>query len=397
MTQKPTGSNDALVMNMIRRQGPIARSDIAKATGLTAPTVTNISGKLLELGLIIEDRIGESSGGRRPILLKVCEELPPVLVMHIGSESMRAYLVDAFLAVAYEEHRSIKGLKKEEVLELLLQFIEQCCRVSSRPVQGIGIVLRGPVRGPEGISVFSPNVGWKNVPLKAIVEEKFKLPTFIENDAKAATNGVYHFGALRSAGSLLFLKVSHGIGAGIMFNGQIYRGINDGAGEVGHMTIDIGGPLCSCGNYGCWESLASESALVEMIIKAIKEGQPSKVSELVGGDLSRVTADTVYEAVNSGDYLALYHLRRVARYLGIGIANLVNIFNPELVVIGGGLAQTRPHIEEIIRQTVSDRSFESCSSTLEIAFSHNLRQHTVQGTADLVFAGITEKVWLASK
>jgi len=392
--KQETSTNDEQIMNIIRRQGLISRAEIAKLTGLTPPTVTNITAKFLEWGLILEDSIGESSGGRRPLLLTINPQIAQVIIIYIRSEKMIGYLIDPEFQVQYTDNKNIKGMKKEAVLVLMLNMIVHCQQAATAPVSAVGVVVRGPVRIREGISVFSPNTGWKNVPLKKMIEEKLGLAAFVENDAKALTNGEYYYGSIKDADSMILLKVSHGIGGGIILNGRLYRGINGSAGEVGHTTIDTSGPVCSCGNYGCLEALASESALVDMVVKSIKEGQTSLIYDLVNGELSRILPSVIYRAADEGDELAIRMLGHVARYLGIGIANLVNIFNPKIVVIGGGIVKGRSYIEDIVRRTVSDRSFESCSSTLEIRFSSLATENTMKGAADMVFAEITQSVWL---
>lgn len=391
------GSNDGQILNTIRRQGLISRAEIAKLTGLTPPTVTNITAKLLDSGLILEDSIGESSGGRRPLLLKVNPKIAQVIVIYIRSERIVGYLVDPDFHVHYKDTKNIKKMKKEEVIELMFQIIASCRQAATGIVPAVGVVVRGPVSTPEGISVFAPSIGWKNVPIKKMIEEKIGLPAFVENDANALTNGEYYYGSVKGADSMILFKVSHGIGAGIMFNGRMYRGINGSAGEVGHTTIDLAGPLCSCGNYGCWESLASEAALVDMVIRAIKEGQPSLVYEMVNGDLSNVVPSIIYQAADAGDEVAIRMLGQVACYLGIGIANIVNIFNPKMILISGGIVRARQYIEDKVRHTVENRSFESCSKALEIRFSSGATESTLKGIADMVFAEIAESLWLGQR
>lgn len=396
-TFKAGSSNDALTMNVIRRQGPISRVEIAKLTNLTPPTVTNITTKLLDLGLIVEDSIGESSGGRRPLLLKINNLLATVIIIYIRSEKMIGYVIDPQFQIQWEDSRSIKGKKEDEILRMLLDIISDCRKRDVAPVLAVGVVVRGPVRRKDGIAVFVPNIGWKNAPLKDIIEDHTGLPAFIENDVKALSNGEYYYGSVKDASSMILLKVSHGIGGGIIFNGSLYRGVNDSAGEVGHTTIDIAGPICSCGNYGCLEALASENALVDAVAKAIKEGQLSSICDMVKGNLENLTPEIIYEAADAGDEVAIRMLGQVARYLGIGIANFINIFNPEILIIGGGIVRGRQYIEDIIRQTVKDRSFESSSNVLEISFLTTTTENTLKGAADIVFAEITESIWLGQR
>lgn len=390
-------SNDGQVMNLIRRLGPISRADIAKLTGLTPPTVTNITNRLLGADLIVEYRMGDSNGGRPPLLLKINEKIAQVIIVHLDSTEMTGYLVDPEHQIHHRGVIKIKEAKEEDILERLLDLIEVCRRSATSPVPAIGVVVRGPVTLQEGISVFAPNIGWRNVPLKSIVEQRFQLPAFIENDSRALTVGEYYYGLAKDVGSMVLLQVSHGIGSGIMLNGMLYRGKNNSAGEVGHTTIDIGGPKCSCGNYGCLEALASEKALLDSVVKAMKEGQPSLVSQFVNGELSQVTPGDIYRAADAGDSLSIRMLGRVARYLGIGIANLINIFNPEVVVISGGIATARNYVEATIRQTVGDRSFESCSVVLDIRFSTMINGNILKGAADMIFTKITEPVWTHRK
>lgn len=385
-------TNDGQIFNLIRRHGPVSRAEIARLSGLTPPTVTNITNKLLDAGIIIDYMIGASSGGRRPLLLKVNPDSGRVIILHIRSFKMIGYVVDTALQVHFEQTVSIRGLEHSTILELIQEVIDNCRKAATRPPLAIGVVIRGPVRTQEGISVFAPNIGWKNVPLKYIIEEKNRIPTFVENDSHVLAYGEYFFGVAQDAVNMILLKVGFGIGSGIMFNGSLYRGINGSAGEVGHTVIDVAGPICSCGNTGCMEAMASETALVNLVAAGIRAGQPSLVTDIVKSDLSIVAPEDIYQAADAGDALSIKMLGQVAGYLGIGIANLVNIFNPELVVIGGGLAKASKYIEKTVWDTVACRSFESCSSVLNIKYSTETNENTMKGAADMVFSELSSKI-----
>ncbi|WP_346353896.1 ROK family transcriptional regulator [Azotosporobacter soli] len=390
-------SNETLILDMIRRRGPISRADIAKLTGLTPPTVNTISGRLEMLDLIQTDRLGESSGGRRPVLMKVNPAREQIVVIHIRSYKMIGYVIDPALGIHYKHSSNIRGLGQQDVVDLLVGMVGECCKEATQEIVAIGVVARGPVRAKEGISVFAPNIGWRNMPLKYILEEKFRLPVFVENDAKALTNGEYYYGAAKNANNLLLLKVGYGIGCGLMFNGSLYRGVNNSAGEVGHMTLDMNGPRCSCGKQGCLEALASESALVEFMSEALRGGATSLVSEILEGEIAQLTADEIYQAAEAGDPLACKILKKVAHHLGLGIANMVNALNPELIVISGGLAVAQKFIEQQLQETVNEHSFESCSSVLEIRYSNETAIHTAKGMADMVLAEIADSAWLSQR
>jgi predicted NBD/HSP70 family sugar kinase len=381
-------NNDLLVMNLIRRRGPISRNELAKLTTLTHPTITNITGKMIDAGMVMEYKIGESSGGRRPILLKMCPDYVQVVVINIRSNKLIGCLANADFTVKYEAVYDIRGLGQDEVIQVLLATIKECRTAAARPIAAVAVIVRGPVKSREGISVFSPNIGWRNVPLKFIVEEMFRVPVFVENDVRAMTMGEYYYGLAKDVNSMVLLKVGYGVGAGIVINGELYRGADDSAGEIGHTTIDLAGPQCPCGNYGCLEMLASETALVTTLIKAIREGQVSSVPDLVKENLHLVTADEIYQAADSGDELAVQTLKKGARYLGIGIVNVINTFNPEMIIIGGGISRGQQIIAETIRQTVRERAMENCYSSRKICFSDIGIESTLKGAVDMTLANV---------
>jgi len=383
------GLNESLIVNTIRRRGPISRVDIAKLTGLTAPTVTNISGKLIEHGLIHEYMVGEYSGGRRPVLLKVNSEIANMIIVDIRSKEMIGYLINGGLEIKEQTCYDIQHLKEEKILSLLENTIEQCySSENGKLALAIGIIVRGPVMSREGLSLFSPSAGWRNVPLKYLVEKQFQLPVFVENDMRAMALGAYHYGPYRDIKNAVFLGVGGGIGSGIILNGELYRGIGDSAGEIGHTVVDVNGPLCSCGNRGCLEAMASESALVNIMIKSINEGENSLVSEMVKGDIDAIRTKHIYAAAEEGDLLAIKMLQHTAQYIGMGVANIINIFNPQLVLIGGGIVKGRRFMEETMMQVIKERSLASCYSLTRIEFSSEGRQDALKGIVDVVMEGI---------
>lgn len=384
-----SGSNESQIIHTIRRRGPISRVDIAKATGITAPTVTNITGKLIQTGVIQEHMIGEYSGGRRPVLLKLNPEIADMIILNVRSKELLGYFVSADCQIKGELSLDIRKLGKDEVLSLMLDAIAKLrAYENGRLASGIGIIVRGPVKSREGISLFSPAVGWRNVPLKYILEERFRLPVFVENDMRAMALGVYHFGPYQGVKSLIFLGVGGGIGSGIILNGELYRGINDSAGEIGHTILDSRGPVCSCGANGCLEAMASETAIVNLAVNRIKAGEPSQILGLAGVDIEAVKAEHIYEAADAGDGLAFDILQQVARYLGMGAANLINTFNPEMVIVGGGIVKGRKFIEEPMNQVIRERTLESCYSAVRVEFSAEGREAALKGIVDLSLEGI---------
>ncbi len=378
------GMNESLILNEIREKGPISRSDIAKLTNLTPPTVTNITNRLLDSGFVFEYMVGESNGGRPPVLLRINPGAFNIIVVHVSSNRIDAYLTDAELNVKTSLAENITPSKDREwIMDKAEGFISRLKDEAGREVDGIGFVIHGPAKSREGISLFAPNLGWRNVPVKSIIEDRFNIPVYVENDVRAMALGEYRYGAAKDAGDMVFLKVGYGLGSAIILNGSIYGGVNDSAGEIGHTTIDISGPKCSCGNYGCFEAMASEHALVLRFIKAVKEGQYSSAAGK-SANPDEITPADIYAAAREGDGLAVSAISQEATYLGIGIANILNIFNPEMVVVGGGIAQAKDLIEDKMTDTIRERALESCYKSADIVFAQLGDGATLKGAADMV-------------
>ncbi len=203
----------------------------------------------------------------------------------------------------------------------------------------IGIAVAGFSNPESGVVYTSPNLpALRNVPLRDIIESKANKKAFLINDAKAAALGEFYFGAARGTRNFIYITLSTGIGGGIIIDGRLYFGAIGTAGEVGHMTIDTDGPPCHCGSRGCWESLASGTALAREARAHINKGVTSSILDDAGGDFEKITAAVVHIAAQKGDTLAGELITKSSFYVGVGLVNLINIFNPELIVIGGGLS-----------------------------------------------------------
>ncbi|MFH1651830.1 MAG: ROK family protein [Chloroflexota bacterium] len=211
--------------------------------------------------------------------------------------------------------------------------------ITAADMEAVGLGAPGLSDPATGILFTSPNLpGWQDVPLRDIVAGALGKKTVLINDANAAALGELHFGAARGARHFIYVTLSTGIGGGIVIDGKIYTGAAGTAGEIGHMVVADEGPVCQCGNRGCWEVLASGTALMRESRKSLREGRRSTIPDYAGGDIEKVTAVTVHQAAQAGDRLARELIARTGYYVGVGLANLVNIFNPEIIVIGGGLS-----------------------------------------------------------
>ncbi len=224
--------------------------------------------------------------------------------------------------------------------------------------RGVGIGAPGPLDRERGVVIVAPNLGWRNFPLRDRVVERIGLPATLDNDANCATLGEWWLGAARGARHVIGLTIGTGIGGGLVFDGRLFHGASDVAGEIGHTTIDMDGRHCKCGNYGCLEAYASGPAIATRAREVLeRDGAASLMPQMVGGDLTRLTAQTVYDAAKAGDPAADEIVRDTARYLGAAVANLLNIFNPDVVVIAGGVTLAGERLFAPLQAEVRRRAF----------------------------------------
>ena len=252
---------------------------------------------------------------------------------------------------------------------------------------GVGIGSPGPLDRQRGLVIMTPNLGWRDFPLRDRVQDGVKLQATLDNDANCATLGEWWIGAAKGARDVVGLTIGTGIGGGLILDGKLYHGASDVAGEIGHATIDSTGRRCKCGNYGCLEAYASGPAIAERAREALAGGEPSMLSAMVGSDLSRITAATIYHAAHQGDALAVQVVRDTARFLGTGIANLLNIFNPEIVVLAGGVTQAGEALFEPLRAEVRRRAFKPAVDACRIV------PGALEGNAGVVGAVATFLQW----
>ena len=231
-------------------------------------------------------------------------------------------------------------------------------RANGREIAGVGIGSPGPLDTKTGMVLLTPNLGWVNMPLRDRVASALGLPATLDNDANCAIFGEWWRGAARGVEHVVGLTIGTGIGGGIVLHGDIYRGASDIAGEIGHMTIDSNGRRCKCGNYGCLEAYASGPAIAARAVEGIEAGADSALPRLVGGDLRKITAQVVYDAAHEGDEFALEVVRDTAKFLGAGVANIINIFNPQVVVICGGVTRAGDKLFVPLRSEVKRRAFK---------------------------------------
>jgi glucokinase len=246
---------------------------------------------------------------------------------------------------------------------------------------GIGAGAPGPLDRERGIILVAPNLGWKDFPLRDRIQGRLGLPTTLDNDANCATFGEWWQGAAKGGRNVIGLTIGTGIGGGLILDGSLFHGSSDMAGEIGHTTIDLNGRHCKCGNYGCLEAYASGPAIATRAREVlVREEGESAMPGMVDGKLDDITAQTVYDAAKAGDLVANEIVRDTAKYLGAGIANLLNTLNPDIVVVAGGVTAAGDALFVPLRAEVRRRAFRPAVSAVRII------PGTLPGTAGVVGA-----------
>jgi predicted NBD/HSP70 family sugar kinase len=339
--------NQSVFLHLIRKRQPISRADIAKLTGLRAGTVSAIVNRLIKSDLVYEGTEGPSSGGRRPKNLYINAECSYVLAIDIG-------VLDTVFAVSDFNGRILQQrsiLTEGEPRPFLTKLSDEIGSLIKHQYPrarfgAVGVSVPGLVDRETGNIEISPNLEWRNVALKTILESRLKLPVYVENDANSAAFSELWYGPAHNAnvGTLVFISVVEGLGTGLIIDGDLHVGSRLGLGGFGHMSIDPNGELCSCGRRGCWETFASERATVERFHRVTaKQGLPL------------VNIEGLIALANKNDEMAVQSLTITAEYLGEGISNLVHGIYPETVVVGGKITGAWDLIEPIIRQRLRSR------------------------------------------
>ena len=305
------------------------------------------------------------------VVFGVKEASLPILAVDLGGTKIATGIVSdrcQVMAKAYYPTLADEGV--EAVTNRIVSGINQLIGskgIDLAQLRCVSVAAAGAIDSERGIVTLSPNLpGWRDIPLRDIIRDKLGTKTWLINDCNAAALAEHHLGVGKGVNNLVYLTLGTGIGGAIILNGRLYTGACGSAGEMGHMTIDTNGQRCKCGNIGCWETLASGSAVAREAIERVSRGERSSLLELVSGKLENITAKTVAVAARRGDALAQDVINKAGTYLGVGIMNLVNIFNPEMVIIGGGMAKMGELLLSPARQVVRERAFPISAEAVRI-------------------------------
>ncbi|WP_127488123.1 ROK family transcriptional regulator [Paenibacillus ehimensis] len=373
--------NKALVLDTIRHHFPISRADISVKTGLNKTTVSSLVNELIESHFVTEIGLGESSGGRKPMMLLFNQRAGYALGVDLGVNYMLAMVTDLGGTVVKEKKIEMTDLSVETVTEKLKKCIHSLIKktpASPYGIIGIGVGVPGLV-DDQGNILSAPNLGWTDVPLQNMLQQEFNLPIAIDNEANVGALGEKEFGAGRSVSNMIYLSVGIGIGAGIILNDALYRGVSGFSGEVGHMTLAQDGPLCGCGSRGCWETFASEKAVLQQAKSLQLVDEKIQVADAI----DKINLNTLLHLAKRGNRLVMELFANTGHWLGVGITNLVNVFNPGLIVIGNRMSLASEWIADSVRETLNSQSLSFHRDKMNVVYAKLGMNSSAVGAASM--------------
>lgn len=367
--------NKNTVLRLLLEHSAMTKTDIASRSQLTFATVSNLVTEMRMEDLIVEMGYADSKGGRKPILYAANPNAFYFVGVDLQVEKIVIAIIDFKGSLV---HSDTVSYEVEEgpftAIKTIRALVDESLLTSNVPfsrVRGIGVSAPGPIDNKHGIIVSPPNMpGWRNVPLRDMLEDEFHVPCYLEKDANAAAFGEFRYGAGRDVNDLIYIMVDVGIGAGIVLRNEIYRGFLNGAGEIGHTSIDVDGPLCNCGKQGCLEAVASGLAIEKAVSKVT--GERIHVEKLVSSEFSNYPSLTE-------------NLSKAGQYLGVAIANICNTLNPPLVILGGQVVDGSDIYFEQARENARHRILPDFAQRIQITRAKLGQLSAAVGAATIVF------------
>ena len=360
--------NRSIILDTIRQYGPISRSEIAKRNKLSPTTVTSAVSDLIRDALVSEVGVGESNGGRKPILVQFSPDSRFLIGISISGSKLTIAQMNLEARIRKKEAYPIKLNQGDSVLAFLMDVIERFLSQAGSldNCMGISIVTQGIVDSAKGVIRYNPKLRLRDAPVKEMVEQRFGVDTWVDNDTNAYLLAEKTLGHFRHYQNMLYVTIGDGLGASLLMDGAIYRGYKGGAGEFGHTTIDRAGMRCDCGNIGCLENYVSWPAIYSKLLSALAKGKASSIMALAHDDLNEINAKMFRQALAEKDALAVSILEETASYLAAGMVNLIHLFNPEVIILGGEIAFENGLLIEKVREYVCEYAHGILTEELEI-------------------------------
>jgi len=361
--QETRTHNRDLILKTVFDADTISRAEIARMTGLTRPTVSDLVNDLLTEGLVEEVGVGSSMGGKSPILLSLVKDSRYMISLNLAYDRFCGEVVNLRGEVRAEEIAPVSGRDGEQALGLAYKILDRLTGLDLKPLVGIGVGTPGLVNTREGVVVNAVNLDWRNLPLARLLQDRYHLPTHIMNDSQAAAIGEFVYGGgYRSDDSLVVINAGQGIGAGILINGRLFQGDGGSAGEIGHIVVQENGSRCRCGKQGCLETLTGSRAVLGRAQALAPDFPASRFSR----NPEAITLDSLVDAFSSNDPLAEQVVSDAARYLGLSIAGLVSTLDIHRFVLTGDMTRFGQRWLDAVREAAVRAAFPELAGDMHI-------------------------------
>jgi len=340
----------------------------------------------------------ESKIGRPGIALTLKPDGGAIIGVEIGVGFISVILTDFVANIIWRELTEYNPTKSQiEIIHEAETLIDKAISFAEKKklrLIGIGLGVPGLVNVQKGELLFAPNLGWQNVPLRLMWNQRFNLPLYVENEANLGALGEYYFGVGRDVDNFIYLSSGVGLGGGVIINGNLFKGGRGFAGEIGHIQRDPQGEMCGCGRRGCWETQVGPRAVLQRVMHAIEADPDNMLAKYVNGDLNKITFNQVVDFALQGDPICRSAMEEVGKYLGLGIADLANIFNPEMVIIGGAFSSGREILLPVLEAIVSTETLPAIKNELRVVFSEHGADACVLGAIAVVLDDILREIAL---
>lgn len=384
--------NLASVLGYIHGEAPISRVRLAHLTQLNKSTISSLVVELIERGLVHETGLDSSGAGRPATHLELNPNAGRILGVELGVGFISVMLTDFTGRLLGRGTESITGENDQQsVIAAALRIVDRLLAgfEPERRLLGVGLTVPGMVNLENRVLVFSPNLRWRNSPLGEIFSRHTGAGVWIENDANASALAEHLFGVARKNRHFIFVTLGVGIGGGLFLNGELYRGAGGFAGEIGHTSLSMEqNQPCRCGNSGCWENSTNQYALIERVRARLDVGRPSRISAWMAEPNAPLTLEMIAQAADQGDVTALEALSETGRLIGLKVANLINLFNPERIVLGGAMSIVAPHLLPAIQDVIETRALPEGRGCVQVDISAFGSDANVVGAMALVVKSI---------
>lgn len=390
-------TNLSSALRLIHAHSPISRAQLAVATGLNKSTISILVDKLLEQKLIHEMGINSGAAGRPATLLEINPQAGMVIGVELGVDFISVAVADLLGNILWRAKEDADPLEDQnKMIDQTVRMVKEAMTTNKKRNSrffGLGLSTPGTVDLNNGVLIFAPNLQWRNVPFRKIFYEQTKLNIFVENDANAAAIAEHLFGVASQSQDFLFIFAGVGIGGGLFLNGKLYRGRNGYAGEIGHfpITAEPSQIPCHCGNYGCWETYANQYSIIQRTKKLLENKHNSLIPKMMLEGNLPLSIPLIKQAADLGDKEAAASFMKAGQAMGQGFAGLVNIFNPEKIILGGPLSMAGEYLLPVIKEMIAIHSFPEINQQAEVLLSAFRADASLIGAIAIVVDDVLSK------